>query len=57
MCLEYTDSGTLYIFFKELEYGVKIGIEILQEQERATDTERRIVRKGRIVMTLRGCHS
>lgn len=30
--LEETDSGTLYIFFKQLEYGVKIGVEYLKEQ-------------------------
>jgi hypothetical protein len=30
--LEYTDSGTLYIYLKQLEYAVKMGIENLKDQ-------------------------
>lgn len=30
--LESGDSGTLYIFFKQLEYGAKVGGEILRDQ-------------------------
>ncbi len=30
--LEHTDSGTLYIYLKQLEYAVKAGIENLKEQ-------------------------
>lgn len=30
--LEQTDSGTLYIFFKQVEYGVKIGVDYLRDQ-------------------------
>lgn len=29
--LEHTDSGVLYLFFKGLEYAVKVGIEALKE--------------------------
>lgn len=30
--LEYTDSGSLYICLKQLEYAVKVGVENLKEQ-------------------------
>jgi hypothetical protein len=30
--LEIMDSGTLYIYLKQLEYGIKVGIENLTEQ-------------------------
>lgn len=29
--LEHTDSGVLYLFLKQLEYAVKVGIEALKE--------------------------